>query len=57
MVHDSYCCEHFIKTRPFPTQRIGRDFVGMIGILKLYTENFICPVRCRPPENQQWERC
>jgi len=61
MVHDSYCCEQFNGTKPFPTQRDedGR-FVGMIGqpggpfdyLTEIVGE---CPEKCR--KFHQWIYC
>ncbi|KAK8727009.1 hypothetical protein OTU49_009880, partial [Cherax quadricarinatus] len=63
LAHDSYFCgnPHFQsrhRSQPFPTQRVGRYFVGwgptrdheLPGIT-------MCPSLCRPPQHQDWLYC
>lgn len=64
MAHDSFCCEVFENTRPFPKQRKGRSFVGSRWFgPKFITEELSdldeCPQLCRPfnSKNSSWNFC
>ncbi|XP_046452667.1 uncharacterized protein LOC124200464 [Daphnia pulex] len=67
MAHDSYCCEVFQQSQPFPTQRKDRFFVGsrtIMGNGKNGTEELsdidICPHNCRPHNasfKSDWKFC
>lgn len=56
--HDSYSCQHFPRTSPFPTRRSEgeNNFVAAVvqsrDILRKE-----CPPACRPPDHQDWIRC
>ena len=64
VTHDSYSCERFSNTRPFPTQRkmepsnfagaIPREYVIRSDYNTISTP---CPIACRPPEHPEWEYC
>lgn len=62
MAHDSYCCDRFPLTRPFPIRRQGTDYVAKVVhqelvIAKDHTPPAICPEQCRPKEHPDWEYC
>ena len=56
-IHDSYLCEVFKDSEPFPTRRIeseGNNFVGANGHGPLLE---ICPYECRTAEHKDWIYC
>ena len=59
--HDSYLCERFPGTVPWPTKRLmGRmnNFVGAVTYNRvLGVTNRECPVACRPKEHPEWRFC
>ena len=58
MSHDSYTCEDFPESRPWPTARRGREFVGSPSLL--FPEVFVseqCPWECRPNNHKSWLYC
>ena len=62
MVHDSYHCNKYRNTVPFPTQRLDEDcnFVGCIPELKsriTFTKKNECPMKCRPKNHLDWKYC
>ncbi|KAF2348068.1 hypothetical protein FHG87_021176 [Trinorchestia longiramus] len=60
VAHDSYFCERFPGTVPFPTRRLQRQFVGNRRYRQEYSKDSIskvCPPACRPPEHQNWRIC
>ena len=56
--HDSYHCHHYLHTKPFPTKRRPgpNNFVGAV-VAKNISNDFPCPVYCRPKDNQDWNFC
>ena len=64
MSHDSFCCIFFRDTQPFPTQRVGNSYVGMMSYelernAAVLEENsfFQCPKSCRPKFASNWTSC
>ncbi|XP_042864461.1 uncharacterized protein LOC122248488 [Penaeus japonicus] len=60
IAHDSYLCKYFPGSRPFPTRRVNRTFVGMRQYRKEIKGDMVkqpCPVACRPPKHKDWEYC
>lgn len=62
IIHDSYLCDVFGESLPFPTQRkLSNNFVGMptIGCPAEDTKIDIeqCPEKCRPTSNKDWLYC
>ncbi|XP_018021222.1 uncharacterized protein LOC108677508 isoform X2 [Hyalella azteca] len=58
--HDSYSCQHFPSTVPFPTQRNASQFVGNRRYRSQFSDDVVkaeCPVKCRPPTHQDWKFC
>ena len=59
MNHDSYLCETFPNTQPFPIKRQKRKANNYAGAI--YTEKHIvteeCPFACRPKSHPDWELC
>ncbi|XP_050698215.1 uncharacterized protein LOC126986287 [Eriocheir sinensis] len=58
--HDAYHCEAFPTSRPFPTRRRGRGFVGMRSLRPHHAHDALtdpCPAPCRPPEHRDWLYC
>lgn len=61
-IHDSYLCEKYNESRPFPTRRQGGCFVGQnvqYGALECEKKRMdrLCPEKCRPQEHQDWWYC
>ena len=56
--HDSMCCKKF-ASRPFPSKRIGMNFVGMVGPLtnSTFNKHLACPLKCRPKQGLDWNFC
>ncbi|EFX78685.1 hypothetical protein DAPPUDRAFT_246005 [Daphnia pulex] len=48
VAHDSYCCEYFPGSQPFPTPRQNNSFVGAPQHNPVQTINVPCPENCRP---------
>ncbi|XP_037778192.1 uncharacterized protein LOC119574966 isoform X2 [Penaeus monodon] len=61
ITHSSFCCEKFPEGfTPFPTQRVGRSFVGNKDYSKhpeSFQVRFACPKACRHPDHIDWEFC
>ncbi|KAL7637538.1 UNVERIFIED_CONTAM: hypothetical protein RMT77_012266 [Armadillidium vulgare] len=59
LAHDSYLCERYLGSSPFPTRRENDSFVGDVVfeprsfLLKLEK----CPSICRPQNHLDWEYC
>lgn len=59
IIHDSYHCDIFDNTLPFPSKRNNSmchvGFVGdcMLSKVVLYD----CPVNCRPSNHKEWNFC
>jgi hypothetical protein len=56
--HDSYLCEKYPGTRPFPTRRPmePNNFVAAV-VADNYTLDRECPAACRPAGHQDWTHC
>ena len=56
--HDSFLCDKYLNTRPFPTQRnIGaNNFVGS-DVNVNWTISSPCPIPCRPDNHKDWLYC
>ncbi|KAK7084321.1 hypothetical protein SK128_018624 [Halocaridina rubra] len=60
IMHDSYLCELFPGSLPFPSKRVNLTFVGMRSYRELFMGDNVetpCPVECRPPNHKDWEYC
>ncbi|XP_037081982.1 uncharacterized protein LOC119102633 isoform X2 [Pollicipes pollicipes] len=57
LAHDSYTCQKFPHTKPFPSQRRNREFVGAKLLILNQTVPEPCPPPCRPPQHQDWLWC
>jgi len=58
--HDSYLCDEYPLTRPFPSKRQGSYFVGQIGAHQSANEveqPVVCPRKCRPKDHPDWIYC
>ena len=53
--HDSYGCNDFRGVLPFPSKRIGYEFVGCIRPCDEYIRT--CPYDCRPKLHKEWHKC
>ncbi|KAL7643492.1 UNVERIFIED_CONTAM: hypothetical protein RMT77_005474 [Armadillidium vulgare] len=61
LAHDSYHCDLFPGSVPFPTRRDGTKFIGD----QVFQRNGMshvavtkkCPLICRPKDHQDWEYC
>jgi hypothetical protein len=61
-VHDSYLCNAFGKSRPYPTKRPTETYCYVSCNLCCNTTQIAdkmkeCPVQCRPKEHQDWIYC
>lgn len=54
VAHDSYLCRVYKGSDPWPTQRVGRTFVGDMYGLYITKE---CPPECRPKKHKDWTYC
>lgn len=54
MQHDSFLCDMFDGSIPFPTQR-KRYFVGCVRPCKPFKKT--CPLECRPESHIDWKSC
>ena len=58
VIHDSYCCETFPSSLPFPTRRQDSSlFVGSVYTNKSLPSPGICPQKCRPERHPDWDEC
>ena len=62
MIHDSYLCNFYRDSIPFPSRRKGNCFVSTgysfeICSKENVTNHFVCPVNCRPKDHKDWETC
>ena len=57
LAHDSYLCEHFELSSPWPTQRRHGHFVGSPELVVNHTINRPCPAVCRPAQHPNWTNC
>ncbi|XP_069976118.1 uncharacterized protein [Penaeus vannamei] len=58
--HDSYLCEKYPYSVPWPTQREGGFFVGVPRFRPKYAMSSLtqpCPEVCRPPRHRDWLYC
>ena len=63
--HDSYTCEFYVNSKPFPTRRLNRKcYIGSKGSCNNTTmiDQKIkilptCPKECRPRYHQDWLYC
>ena len=59
LVHDSFYCNDYHDSEPFPTQRVGSCFVGA-SLKDTICQNstfLACPIECRPKDHQDWIYC
>ena len=59
--HDSYFCNNYVNSRPFPTKREEHlcNFIGCTSEednLSLTKANE-CPMKCRPEDHPDWKHC
>ena len=56
--HDSYTCQKYPKTRPYPTKRLKgpNNFVASV-VFENHELTKECPVKCRPKNHQDWKNC
>lgn len=60
VIHDSFCCNEYKDSQPFPIQRIGNCFVGMRTNVNYDCRNktfYQCPSQCRLKSHQDWTSC
>ena len=62
MHHDSFCCEKYNTSIPFPTRRLDAEFAGQIvdDLTSLEYNHKLavdCPEKCRPNDHPDWTRC
>jgi len=54
VAHDSFLCDSYEGSKPWPTQRANRTFVGDMYGISITRE---CPEKCRPPNHKDWKYC
>lgn len=60
VAHDSYTCNNYPDSIPFPTRRDNLTYVGMIYGWRENQKHPLekpCPEKCRPSEHPDWEYC
>eukprot|EP00095_Tigriopus_kingsejongensis_P001459 maker-scaffold288_size220435-snap-gene-0.9 protein:Tk01459 transcript:maker-scaffold288_size220435-snap-gene-0.9-mRNA-1 annotation:"hypothetical protein DAPPUDRAFT_96285" len=64
MAHDSYLCQRYPSSRPFPTQRVpGPEIGNFVGSVIGHNHTIHaqpsnhCPMACRPALHQDWIYC
>ncbi|XP_043215370.1 uncharacterized protein LOC122378413 [Amphibalanus amphitrite] len=58
MSHDSYQCQNFPLTQPYPTKRANlTEFVGSQYTRVTLTVQKECPMACRPRRHMDWKYC
>ena len=58
LIHDSYLCNRFKDSVPFPSQREGNCFIGSPLSCNLESKSFFkCPIECRPLHGLNWTYC
>ncbi|XP_047499125.1 uncharacterized protein LOC125045739 [Penaeus chinensis] len=58
--HDSYLCQKYPHSLPWPTQREAGFFVGAPSFRPKYSTSSLtrpCPEACRPPRHKDWTYC
>ena len=60
--HDSFYCQKYKNTQPFPTQRPEgfANYAGTYNFMRKHQKNSVereCPIKCRPKDHQDWELC
>lgn len=53
--HDSYLCDLFPNSKPFPTKR-KQFFVGCVRDCFIFMDE-VCPEKCRPKDHKDWIYC
>lgn len=56
-IHDSYMCERFKDSSPFPSQRLIPYYVGYKSSEINFDEIYLCPKACRPEQHIDWKFC
>ncbi|CAG7822136.1 unnamed protein product [Allacma fusca] len=60
LTHDSYNCEVYNDSIPFPTKRPqSKDYVQRVVVIGSDPADLdkMCPVACRPSYGQNWDYC
>ena len=59
IIHDSFLCNQYKDSEPFPSKRNGNCYVGQVGICSDYSNNPIpdCPIECRLKNHYDWLKC
>ncbi|XP_063608263.1 uncharacterized protein LOC134782637 isoform X2 [Penaeus indicus] len=58
--HDSFLCQKYPHSVPWPTQREAGLFVGAPSFRPKYSKSSLtqpCPEACRPPRHKDWTYC
>lgn len=55
IIHDSYTCDKYVNSEPFPTQRKSKNYVGNLQEDEVRVKE--CPVQCRPKDHKDWTFC
>ena len=58
-VHDSYLCQVYRDSEPFPSRRQKSCYVGAAMPYDCMSSEqyYVCPVACRPKEHTDWTYC
>ena len=57
LIHDSFLCNRYKDSKPFPTKRNGNCFIGSTSDCNINATFLKCPVQCRPINKTDWEYC
>ena len=58
LIHDSYYCNEYKDSEPFPTKRIGNCSIGMFHAENCEkVQGLECPVKCRLKDHHDWVFC
>ena len=59
IIHDSYLCNSYKDSEPFPTKRKGNCFVAFneLQCNETSSQFYECPRNCRPKEHLDWLNC
>ncbi|CAF0746412.1 unnamed protein product [Brachionus calyciflorus] len=56
-IHDSFYCDHYPNSKPFPSKRVGDCFIGRVGFCNESNTFRNCPISCRPKDHLDWSSC
>jgi hypothetical protein len=57
LIQDSFLCNHYKDSKPFPSKRNGNCFIGNPFDCSKNATFYKCPIQCRPINHTDWEYC